>query len=80
MRSARPCGGSADVTLTVDTRVPSVTGTFTRTLVAGSADGVAVRVPLTIGKAREIRTLTVHLVDRDGALATDYSLSVVGVD
>jgi len=75
-----PADGSADVTLTADTRVPSVTGLFSGALVGTSAGGGSVRVPFTVGKGHESRRLTVKLIDRNGAPATDYALSVVGVD
>ena len=75
-----PAGGSADATLTADTRVPSVTGLFSGALVGTSAGGGSVRVPFTVGKGHESRTLTVKLIDRNGAPATDYALNVVGVD
>jgi subtilisin family serine protease len=75
-----PAGGTAEVTVTADTRVPSVTGTFTGALVATAADGALVRVPLTISKGHEVRTLTIDLIDRAGAPATDYSILVIGVD
>ena len=75
-----PAGGSAGVTLTADTRVPSVTGLFSGALVGTSAGGVSVRVPLTDSKGHESRTLTVKLIDRNGAPATDYALTIAGVD
>jgi subtilisin family serine protease len=75
-----PAGGSADVTVTADTRVPSVTGAFTGALVASAASGAVVRVPLAISKGHEVRTLTIHLIDRAGAPATDYGITVWGVD
>jgi hypothetical protein len=74
-----PAGGVADVTVTADTRVPSATGTFTGALVA-TAGAELVRVPLVITKGHEVRNLTVKVIDRAGAPAADYSLSVVGVD
>lgn len=59
--------------------MPSVTGTFSGALVGTSAGG-SVRVPFTVGKGHESRTLTVKLIDRNGAPATDYSFTAVGVD
>ncbi|GAA4719676.1 S8 family peptidase [Phytohabitans rumicis] len=73
-------GGTAQVTLAADTRVPSATGLFNGALVAAGGSGVAVRVPFTVGKGHESRRLTVHLIDRDGAPATNYALNLVGVD
>jgi subtilisin family serine protease len=74
-----PAGGSAGVAFTADTRVASATGTFTGALVATAGDTV-VRVPLAISKGHEVRNLTVRVVDRAGAPATDYFVNVVGVD
>ncbi|MET7333496.1 S8 family serine peptidase [Nonomuraea sp. NPDC005650] len=79
-RAVVPAGGTAAVTLTADTRVPSATGTFTGMLLASNADGVSVRTPLTITKGHETRTVTFRLTDRAGAPASDYDLSVVGLD
>ncbi|WP_427885470.1 S8 family peptidase [Kribbella sp. GL6] len=75
-----PAGGSADATVTADTRVPSATGTFTGALVAGNPDGTSVRIPLAITKGHESRTVTFTLLDRTGAPASDYSLTAVGLD
>ncbi|WP_433511446.1 S8 family serine peptidase [Nonomuraea sp. CA-143628] len=75
-----PAGGTADVTLTADTRVPSATGTFTGTLLASNAQGVSVRIPLAITKGHESRTVTFKLTDRAGSPASDYDLAVVGLD
>jgi subtilisin family serine protease len=75
-----PAGGTADVAVTADTRVPSATGLFQGAVVGTSAGGVAVRVPVTVSKGHESRTLTVKLIDRNGAPAADYDLSIVGVD
>ena len=74
-----PAGGGADVTFTADTRVASVTGTFTGALVATSGDAL-VRVPLAISKGHEVRTFTVRVLDRAGAPASDYFVNIVGVD
>jgi subtilisin family serine protease len=74
-----PAGGSAEVALTADTRVPSATGTFTGALTASGGDTV-VRVPLVVTKGHESRTLTIRHIDRNGDPATDYATSVVGVD
>lgn len=76
-----PAGGAASATLTADTRKTSPTGAFHGAVVATSADGtVSARVPLTIAKEHESRRLTVTVLDRTGAPATDYSLLLVGVD
>lgn len=76
-----PAGGSVDVTLTADTRLPSATGVFSGALMANSVgDTVSVRVPLTITKSHELRNLTVKVLDRNGAPATNYELEVAGVD
>lgn len=74
-----PAGGSADVVFTADTRVASVTGTFTGALTATAGDTL-VRVPLVISKGHEVRNLTVRLLDRTGAPASDYFVNIVGVD
>jgi subtilisin family serine protease len=76
-----PAGGTASATLTADTRVTSPTGAFQGAVVASSADGtISARVPLTIAKEHESRRLTVTVLDRTGAPATDYALHIVGVD
>jgi subtilisin family serine protease len=76
-----PAGGTASATVTADTRVTSPTGAFHGAVVASSADGtISARVPLTIAKEHESRRLTVTVLDRTGAPATDYSLNIVGVD
>jgi subtilisin family serine protease len=73
-----PASGSADVVLTADTRVPSATGVFTGALTATGDQSV--RVPLTVTKGHESRTLTIRHIDRAGAPASTYETSVVGVD
>ncbi|MBP2330445.1 subtilisin family serine protease [Kibdelosporangium banguiense] len=73
-----PANGSADVTLTTDTRVPSATGVFTGALIATGDQSV--RVPLTVTKGHESRTLTIRHINRDGTAASTYETSVVGVD
>ncbi|WP_143193944.1 S8 family serine peptidase [Micromonospora sp. CB01531] len=76
-----PAGGTAETTLTANTRVNSATGLFSGAVVASSPDGtVSARVPVAITKEHESRKLTVKLIDRNGAPASDYSLSVVGID
>ena len=75
-----PAGGTADAVLTADTKVPSATGTFTGALQASNAAGVSVRVPLTIAKGHETRTVTFKVTDRLGAPATDYAIWAVGLD
>jgi subtilisin family serine protease len=75
-----PAGGTADVALTADTRVASATGLFNGALVATGPDGLAARVPFTVSKGHESRRLTVRVIDRDGAPATNYALIVMGVD
>ncbi|MEJ3749530.1 S8 family serine peptidase [Actinomycetes bacterium KLBMP 9797] len=74
-----PAAGTAEVALTADTRVASATGLFNGALVA-TTDGVSARVPFTVGKGHESRRLTVRLIDRDGAPATNYALNILGVD
>ena len=61
-----PAGGSADTTLTADTRVASVGGMFTGALV-GTAGGVSVRIPVAAEKGFESRNLTINYLDRSGA-------------
>jgi subtilisin family serine protease len=77
-RITLPADGSADVVLTTDTRVPSATGVFTGALVATGEQ--TVRVPLTVSKGHESRTLAIRHIDRSGAAASNYSTTVVGVD
>ncbi|WP_091646873.1 S8 family serine peptidase [Micromonospora pallida] len=76
-----PAGGTAGATVTADTRVNSATGLFSGAVVASSVDGtVSVRVPVAVTKEHESRKLSVKLIDRNGAPASNYSLSIVGVD
>ncbi|WP_327638461.1 S8 family serine peptidase [Kribbella sp. NBC_00482] len=75
-----PAGGTADAVLTADTKVPSATGTFTGALAASNADGVSVRVPLTVTKGHETRTVTFKVTDRTGAPASNYAIWVTGLD
>ena len=76
---AVPAGGEATATLTVDTRISSALGVFSGALVA-TGDGASVRTPLAVEKEAERYNLTIKHVDRDGAVADDYTTHVQGVD
>ncbi len=72
-----PAGGSADVVLTTDTRtVPD--GIYGGVLVAASAAGDSVRIPLSVhAEATERHNLNLRMIGSDGAPTQRYSLRLV---
>ncbi len=74
-----PAGGEAEVVVTGDTRIGSVDGAYTGTVVATSAGG-AVRSPLSIVREVESYTVTVNHIGPDGEPATDGSTALVALD
>ncbi|HWO60600.1 MAG TPA: S8 family serine peptidase, partial [Umezawaea sp.] len=60
-----PAGGEAKVVVTGDTRIGSVDGAFTGTVIATSTGG-AVRSPISIAREVESYTVTVNHTDLDG--------------
>jgi hypothetical protein len=74
-----PAGGEATATITVNTRLGSVDGIFTGTLVATAGD-TAVRTPVTVDREVESYELTVSHLDRAGAAASVYGTLLVGMD
>ncbi len=70
-----PAGGSAQVTVTTDTRIAGPDGLYSGQLLA--TDGtVQASTPIGINKEVESYTLTLSHVDRTGAAATDYFTSL----
>jgi hypothetical protein len=76
---AVPAGGHAQVTVSVDTRVGTVDGTFTGQLRA-TADGVEVRSPLAVTREVESYDLTLVHTGRDGAPSNTHFTHVYPLD
>ncbi|MCS7482756.1 S8 family serine peptidase [Umezawaea endophytica] len=74
-----PAGGEAKVVVTGDTRIGSVDGAYTGTVVATTASG-AVRSPLSIVREVESYTVTVNHTGPDGKPAPDSSTALVALD
>ncbi|MFG1715818.1 S8 family serine peptidase [Micromonospora sp. NPDC049203] len=74
-----PAGGSAQVTVVVDTRLGGADGYWTGRLVARAGDAVAV-TPLAVDREVESYDLTVTHRDRSGALTGGYYTSLLGLD
>ncbi|MFI7428724.1 S8 family serine peptidase [Micromonospora sp. NPDC049836] len=71
-----PAGGTAQVTVTADTRAGAVDGYWTGRIVARSGDTVAV-TPLAVNREVESYNLTLRHRDRAGARTGDYLTSLV---
>ncbi|MCS7482752.1 S8 family serine peptidase [Umezawaea endophytica] len=63
-----PAGGEAKVTVTGDTRIGTLDGAFTGTVIATSSTG-AVRSPVSVAREVESYTVTVNHTDLDGTRA-----------
>ncbi|MEU3453185.1 S8 family serine peptidase [Micromonospora sp. NPDC006766] len=74
-----PAGGTAQVTVTADTRLGGVDGDWTGRLVARAGATVAV-TPLAVNREVESYDLTVVHRDRAGALTGDYYTSLIALD
>jgi len=68
-----PAGGEVQVTVTADTRVPSLDGHYSGVLIATAGD-LTVRTPVSLNKEVEMYDLTVDLVDRTGTTVDDFVL------
>ncbi|MFC4146019.1 S8 family serine peptidase [Micromonospora mangrovi] len=74
-----PAGGTAQVTVTADTRLGGLDGYWTGRVVARSGATVAV-TPLAVHREVESYTVTVTHVNRAGRAATDYATALLGLD
>ncbi|MFG3686666.1 S8 family serine peptidase [Micromonospora sp. NPDC047740] len=74
-----PAGGTAQVTVTADTRLGGVDGYWTGRLVARAGAAVAV-TPLAVDREVESYDLTVVHRDRAGASTGNYFTSLIGLD
>jgi hypothetical protein len=75
-----PAGGTAEVTVTADTRVESPDGFFGASLVATGPDGVAVRTPVAVEKEVESYDVTLVHTNRAGQPAPIYDTALQGID
>ncbi|MEU4743977.1 S8 family serine peptidase [Actinosynnema sp. NPDC023658] len=71
-----PAGGEATVAVTADTRVGTVDGAFSGTVVAGDA----VRTPVSAERGVESYDVTTTFLDAEGRAPTFYSAVLMGVD
>ncbi len=74
-----PAGGSAAVTVTIDTRVPAPDGVYTGTLTA-TGGAVPVRTPIAVTREVESYDVTVNVLDQDGKATPEYFFRFVDVD
>ncbi|MCW3841385.1 S8 family serine peptidase [Micromonospora yasonensis] len=74
-----PAGGTAQVTVTADTRLGGVDGYWTGRIVARSGAAVAV-TPLAVNREVESYDVTVSHRGRDGAATAEYFTTLVGLD
>lgn len=74
-----PAGGTAEVTVTGDARVGDTDGYFSAAVVATSGESVT-RTPVALDREVESYDVSITVLDRTGAPATDYSLLLVGLD
>lgn len=75
-----PAGGTADATVTSDTRVGTEDGVFGATVTATAATGESVRTTLGVVREAEAYDLTLKAVGRDGKATAPHRLSIVGMD
>ncbi|MFF2774349.1 S8 family serine peptidase [Streptomyces sp. NPDC058052] len=73
-----PAGGTAEVDLTADTRVGDTDGTFSGYVTATGA-GLSVRTAAVAVREAESYDLTVRTLGRDGADATDFANTLIGI-
>lgn len=73
-----PAGGTAEASVTTDTRAGGRDGYFSAAVVATAGD-TATRTPVAVDREVESYDLTVDTVDATGAPATGYSLLVFGL-
>ncbi|GAB3458062.1 S8 family serine peptidase [Actinophytocola sediminis] len=74
-----PAGGSAEVTLTTDTRVEAENGVHSGTVVATAGDTV-VRTPVAVTREVESYDITLTFLDHNGAPTPEYSFRFVDVN
>nr|WP_239531361.1 S8 family serine peptidase [Micromonospora sp. PPF5-6] len=74
-----PAGGTAQVTVTVDTRLGGADGYWTGRIVARAGDTVAV-TPLAVNREVESYTVTISHRNRAGAATGDYFTTLAGLD
>ncbi|MBF9129523.1 S8 family serine peptidase [Plantactinospora sp. S1510] len=67
-----PAGGTAEVTVTADTRVGVAEGAYTGRVVAISGD-LVLRTPITVDREAEVYDLTISYVNRAGAAIENCS-------
>jgi subtilisin family serine protease len=72
-----PAGGTAEVTVTGDTRIGTGAGTFAGTVVA-TGDDLSVRTPIGMIREPESYNLTIDYLDKNGAPAADNSTVLIG--
>jgi hypothetical protein len=74
-----PAGGQADVTVTIDTRVPAPDGVYTGALTATGGAAPA-RTPIAVTREVESYDVTVTALDHDGKATPEYFFRFVDVD
>ena len=74
-----PAGGTAEVTVTGDTRLGTADRAYTGTVVATAGDSVT-RTPVAITREVESYTLSLNYTDENGAPTGDYSAVLLDLD
>jgi hypothetical protein len=74
-----PAGGTAEVTVSGDTRVSDIDGIFTGAVVATAGDTVT-RTPVGLDREVESYTLTIDMLDATGAPTADYRAFLLNMD
>ncbi|MFC4853546.1 S8 family serine peptidase [Actinophytocola glycyrrhizae] len=74
-----PAGGQASATVTTDTRVEAPDGRYTGAITATGGDQ-RVRTPIAVEREVESYSVTVDVLDFDGAPTETYLLSFLGLD
>ncbi|MFJ9565236.1 S8 family serine peptidase [Streptomyces fuscichromogenes] len=75
-----PAGGTADTTVTADTRVGTKDGAFGATVTATAASGESVRTTVGVVREAESYDLTLKAVGRNGRATAPHDLNIVGLD
>jgi subtilisin family serine protease len=71
-----PAGGSAEVTLTTDTKAEAPDGVYSGVVLAGSGD-TTVRTPVAVTREVESYDVRLTFLDRDGSPTPDYNFRFV---
>ncbi|MEU4768895.1 S8 family serine peptidase [Actinosynnema sp. NPDC023794] len=71
-----PAGGEAKVTVTADTKVGTVDGAFSGTVIAGDV----LRTPVAVNREVESYDVTTTFLDADGQAPSRYTGTLMGVD